>query len=80
MEHIDKKGSAKPSNMKPGDWVQIKCPQQGHKLKPTLMSLKQIMRKLGMHSHELYDGSRWNARRLALSRQHSDGNDAQDEA
>ncbi len=77
--YTDRKRRAQVREFKPGNWVRVKRPQQGHKLMPTLSSPRRVSRRLGPHSYELDDGSRWNARRLVHSYQGGIEKDNRDE-
>lgn len=65
--YTDKIKHAKLPDFKIGDWVRIRRPDRGHKLKPTLSPPQRIAELLGKSSYRLEDRTVWNARRLVHS-------------
>ena len=57
--YTDNDRSAVYRSFQPGDWVMVKRPHTGHKLKLKLSEPIQVQRKLAEFSYRLQDGSRW---------------------
>eukprot|EP00118_Oscarella_pearsei_P020264 m.218920 g.218920 ORF g.218920 m.218920 type:complete len:1393 (+) comp39915_c0_seq7:688-4866(+) len=63
-QYTDKKRSAVSPQLVPGDWVRVKRPQRGHKLKSLLSAPFRIEKRLAKASYQLSDATRWHARNL----------------
>ena len=69
--YTDQKRRAKCPKLDIGDWVRVKRPHRGHKMKPSLSASLRITKRVGPSTFLLQDGNSntWNARRLIPSLQ-----------
>ena len=66
--YVDKKGSARMSSFETGDWVRIKRPQKGQKLRSQFSAPIQIRKKISNDSYLLSDRSKWHANNLVRTK------------
>ncbi len=66
--YVDKKRSARMLSFETGDWVRIKRPQAGHKLRSQLSAPIQIRKKILSDSYLLSDRSKWHANNLVRTK------------
>ena len=65
---VDKKRSARVSSFETGDWVRIKRPQVGHKLRSQRSAPIQIRKKISNDSYLLSERSKWYANNLVRTK------------
>ena len=66
--YVDKKRLARMSSFEMGDWVRIKRPQVGHKLRSQLSAPIQIRKKISNDSYLLSDRLKWHANNLVRTK------------